>query len=1222
MSKSRSSRGLSLCIAALLAGCGESGRAPTAAPTGAADWQPVVGTRVAHEDAQLGVPSFVWLEPAATPPESTAEGVAWQVLRQLAPLYRLSAEALAAAQVRGVHDTGRGAVLVHFEQRIGETDVFGMELNVALDRRLAPLSVSGHLTPRIRPSDPGVAFSLDEAGAVASATRALLGAPAPGVQRLRTDGHGYTLFSLAPIETPAGVQAAAAPARVRRTYFPRPSGLTPAYYVELDLQKGELPDSDMQSFVISAVDGIVLFRNNLVRDATYRVWADGAPGFLPWDGPHGTALSPYPLGAPDGRSLTYRASQLVTLQNLPFSKNDPWLPTGATQLSGNNAVAYADLRNPDGQGVGDVTVPSTSANTFDYALDLVTTDPAANTTSIRAVTTNLFYVVNYMHDAFYDSGYNEAARNPQQNNLGRGGVAGDPIKAEAQDYSGRNNANASTPADGKSPRIQQFLWDPTRSLTVNSPAGIAGTYITGSAGWGPLTFSVTKNVVVAVDPTTPTSDGCEAPFVNRTAVNGNIALVDRGLCNFAQKVQNAQAAGAAGVIVVNNQPGAPISMGGTPTTTITIPALMVSQTDGGKIKAALGGGMTVSATLLSSRANNDSSLDGTIVSHEWGHTMSGRLIGNGNGLTTNQANGLGEGWSDFTALLTYVRPEDITVPANAGWSGTYAVGAYGAGPGNNVAYYGIRRYPYSTDLTKDPLTFKHIEEGVALPTNPAPQFGQDGVGNSEVHNTGEVWTTMLWECYAALLRDSARYTFVQANQKMRDYLVASLKMTPLNPTLLEARDALLTVMYADSQPDFQLCSQAFARRGAGMGATGPVRTSADNKTVTESYVGGVAFKVSEITLAALTSDCAQDDGIFDSGESGRLTIKVTNTGSMPITLSGTVTSSNPAITVASGGAVSFPTISPFASATVTVDLTQQGTASDDRVAFTVALDSTPAAIDGRVTLTRTWQVNYDVVYGRSRIDTMNDPNPVWTVASDAALDTAQPWRQDLQSGSWVGADSAVVADQYLVSPPLHVDSGPFGFTLRHRYSFDDDPPGTPGPLYYDGGVIEISQDDGATWTDIGASLTAGGYNGPIYDQNPVLPRRQGFVGDSAGYPAFSTTTASFGTTYAGKTVKLRFRIGSNDTGSATGWELDQIDFTGISDSPFSSHVPSGSTCGGAQLRDGDLVSGDGGLQPDGSLPTGCSCDLTRQRAATPASGLVLGVLGMLLLLLRRRGVRA
>ena len=34
--------------------------------------------------------------------------------------------------------------------------------------------------------------------------------------------------------------------------------------------------------------------------------------------------------------------------------------------------------------------------------------------------------------------------------------AGDPIKAESQDSSGRNNANASTPADGASPRIQMY----------------------------------------------------------------------------------------------------------------------------------------------------------------------------------------------------------------------------------------------------------------------------------------------------------------------------------------------------------------------------------------------------------------------------------------------------------------------------------------------------------------------------------------------------------------------------------------------------------------------------------------------------------------------------------------------------------------------------------------------------------------------------------------------
>src|SRR5262249_23717382 len=154
-------------------------------------------------------------------------------------------------------------------------------------------------------------------------------------------------------------------------------------------------------------------------------------------------------------------------------------------------------------------------------------------------------------------------------------------------------------------------------------------------------------------------------------------------------------------------------------------------------------------------------------------------------------------------------------------------------------------------------------------------------------------------------------------------LVASLKMTPITPTVLEARDALLAVITADNQQNFQLCTQAFARRGAGMGASGPPRTSTNNQGVTESYTGSVGFSISELALDVTTSVC-QSDGVFDNGESGRLTIKVSNTGSVPITLSGTVTSSNAAVTIAGGGTVSFPTLNPMASATTTVDLTQQG----------------------------------------------------------------------------------------------------------------------------------------------------------------------------------------------------------------------------------------------------------------------------------------------------------
>ena len=103
-------------------------------------------------------------------------------------------------------------------------------------------------------------------------------------------------------------------------------------------------------------------------------------------------------------------------------------------------------------------------------------------------------------------------------------------------------------------------------------------------------------------------------------------------------------------------------------------------------------------------------------------------------------------------------------------------------------------------MTKDPLTFKHISNGVPI-TGTLISFGATGANNAEVHNTGEVWATMLWECYAALLRDtlglSPRLTFKQAQDRMKDYLVAAYKLTPNSPTFLEARDAVLAAAFAN-----------------------------------------------------------------------------------------------------------------------------------------------------------------------------------------------------------------------------------------------------------------------------------------------------------------------------------------------------------------------------------------------------------------------------------------
>lgn len=67
---------------------------------------------------------------------------------------------------------------------------------------------------------------------------------------------------------------------------------------------------------------------------------------------------------------------------------------------------------------------------------------------------------------------------------------------------------------------------------------------------------------------------------------GAIALVDRGFCNFTVKVANAQSRGASAVIVADNAPGIPTTMGGADPS-IIVPSVRVSLADGNTIKAGL-----------------------------------------------------------------------------------------------------------------------------------------------------------------------------------------------------------------------------------------------------------------------------------------------------------------------------------------------------------------------------------------------------------------------------------------------------------------------------------------------------------------------------------------------------------------------------------------------------------------------------------------------------------
>jgi uncharacterized repeat protein (TIGR01451 family) len=136
-------------------------------------------------------------------------------------------------------------------------------------------------------------------------------------------------------------------------------------------------------------------------------------------------------------------------------------------------------------------------------------------------------------------------------------------------------------------------------LTINSPAGIAGSYDPGGVAYNPKppVGGVTGNLKLANDGAAPVEDGCEA--FPAGFFTGQIAVIDRGVCSIKSKTLRAQDAGAIAVIIVNNAAGSPApDLGDDPaiTTPITIPTISVTQADGNTIKAQLGTG--VNATIF------------------------------------------------------------------------------------------------------------------------------------------------------------------------------------------------------------------------------------------------------------------------------------------------------------------------------------------------------------------------------------------------------------------------------------------------------------------------------------------------------------------------------------------------------------------------------------------------------------------------------------------------
>ena len=516
----------------------------------------------------------------------------------------------------------------------------------------------------------------------------------------------------------------------------------------------------------------------------------------------------------------------------PYGWHDTNGVAGAEYMDtrGNNVFAQEDQ---DDNNFGGFRPDGGSGLEFLYTWD-GQLEPTEGT-NIEAAIVNLYYWNNIIHDVMYHYGFDEAAGNFQENNYGNGGSGGDAVNADALDGSGTNNANFGTPSDGSNPRMQMFLFTAQAGLTLNSPASVAGFYSAAPAGFGATldATGVTGTIELADDGTANGSEACN-PLVGFTS--GNIALIDRGNCEFGTKSLHAQDAGASAVIIVNNQGDDLITMSpGADGNQVSIASVMIGLNNGNLIKNE---NASVNGTLGKNGVDRDGDLDNGIIIHEYGHGISNRLTGGPS--TTSclwNAEQMGEGWSDFFALVMTAQAGDQANDARA-------MGHFATQNPN-----GIRTYPYSRDMNINPHTFADVAD-----------FDYGG-GNISPHGVGSIWTAMLWDMYWNLVDkygfDSDIYQGTGGNNLALQLVMDGLKLQPCSPGFESGRDAILAADTANNN-GANHCEiwTAFAKRGLGEGAFSGSSNSIGDET--ESY------EVPEGVCATVPSDLIFADG-FDGG---------------------------------------------------------------------------------------------------------------------------------------------------------------------------------------------------------------------------------------------------------------------------------------------------------------------------------------------------------------------
>lgn len=475
----------------------------------------------------------------------------------------------------------------------------------------------------------------------------------------------------------------------------------------------------------------------------------------------------------------------------------------------------------------------------------------------------------------------------------------------------------------------------------------------------------------------------------------------------------------------------------------------------------------------------DSDLENGIIAHEYGHGVSNRLTGGpANTSCLGNTEQMGEGWSDFFAYWLTTKAGDTGTTATG-------VGPYVLGQPNNTGT-GIRPTQYSTNMAVNPTTYDDIKT-LAVP-----------------HGIGYAWASMLWEMQWALIDqygfDADFYNGIGGNNLAMQLVLDGMTLQPCNPGFVDGRDAILLADQNNNAGANQcLIWDAFAKRGLGFSA---IQGSSNNRSD-----GTEAFDLPTICQENLKVEKSANTAVVKSGAKLEYTLTVTNDTAGPLT-GVVVVDTIPADTSYVTGSATCPVTDTMGTLEFTIGSMASGAVNICK--FKVAVSAMPS----------------EVVFD----DNMESGGSNWAVSHGAgsidwALSTTNP-----HSGSsdWFAEDTSSITDQYLsFASPISIIGTTMKLTFWHHYNTETS---------WDGGVVEVSTDTGASWSDLGAQMAENGYNVTLNSSTNPLAGRSAFSGNSGGY--IKTTVDLSG--FAGDDILIRFRLGSDSSVGSVGWDVDDV----------------------------------------------------------------------------------